>query len=87
MPKLKNVTADELNACINTAQDAGQFAGAIVSRIEQGYCDEIPEPIQAAAAFMGASAILAEVARHLLMKAALQEQRAMLEAKLRERGA
>jgi hypothetical protein len=83
MPKLKNVTLEELHAAAEAAQDAGQLASHIAQRAEQGYLDEVPEPIQRASAFMGAAAALNEVARMLILKATLQEQRRELEERLR----
>jgi len=85
MPKLKNVTAEELQTACDAAQDIGQQAAFLIGRAATGYIDEIATPIQLATAFMGASAALADLARLMLMKATLQEQKAELERTLRSR--
>lgn len=83
MPKLKNVTLAELEAAAEAALDAGQEAAAVLRPLEQGYHDDIPTPLRLASSFLAASATLAEVARQLLVKAALAEQKAELEKRLR----
>ena len=85
MPKLKNVTMDELKAAAELAMDAGQSASYIAQRCEQGYLDEVEQPIQTASTFLAASAALADVGRALILKASLQEQKKELEEKLRAR--
>ena len=83
MPKLKNITAEELKAAADIAMDAGQQASFIVQRAEQGYLDEVASPIQAATTFLSASAALADLGRAIILKASLQEQRRELEEQLR----
>lgn len=83
MPKLKNVTADELEQAGNIAIEASQTASYLCSRIEQGYCDEIVSPVQQASAFLAASRALADLAANVLLKASMQEQKREIEAQLR----
>jgi len=85
VPKLKNATLTDLQGVATSAEDAGQEAAAVLRLVEQGYCDAIPQPIQMAVALLAASATLAELARHLLFKASMQEQKAELEKTLKER--
>ena len=87
MPKLKNVTADELHAADELAVEASQTAAYLYQRIEQGYCDEIESPIQKASAFLAASAALADLGRAIILKASLQEPKRELEATLRRQAA
>jgi hypothetical protein len=85
MPKLKNVTAEELAVSIDEVQTASGNAGELLNRISQGYGDKFPEPLAAASSFLAASRTLADLAQSLLMKGALQEQERAMEERLRKR--
>ncbi len=87
MPKLKNVTAEELDALSVGADSDTQVAYDYLNRMEQGYCEKIGSPIALATAFLRASQAMASLAAMILTKAQLQEQRAELEAELRKSAA
>lgn len=84
MPKLTNVTADDIKAAVEAAEDASAAVFRITSRIQQGYCnDDIPSPLQSAGSLLSASGMLAELARALIIRAAMVEQKVELETMLR----
>jgi hypothetical protein len=85
MPKLQNVTNANLKALLDTAGDCQMDANDIADRIEKGYCDNVPNPAELARGFLAISRAFADVAHKLLVKAALQEQKAELETMLRHK--
>lgn len=84
MTKLKNITLDELKKAEDAAFDVAQVVSDLHRRASQGYADEIPEPLQLASSFASVSRAFAEMSAWLLAKAAIQEQKRVLEARLRE---
>lgn len=83
MPKLKNVTAAEVETLCHDAESVGSLAAHLHQRLTQGYSDTLELPLNAASSLLGASRTLADVAHVLLWKAATQEQAAELEKRLR----
>lgn len=85
MPKLKNVTAAEIDDLVLQCHDILQDASDFDSRGRQGYCEAIAEPVATASAFLSASRALAELAAFVLIKVQLEEQSRELERKLTAR--
>jgi len=85
MPKLRNVTAHEIAEAVNAAEDVSAICTGIVGRVQQGYCDEVDEPVTVASSLLSASRSLADLAHAMLIKGRLQEQKATLERTLRSR--
>lgn len=73
MPKLKDVTTDELKALINQMQDLQGDAHDITRRLETTFSQKVEEPVQRASAVMAASRALADLAAILLARGALAE--------------
>lgn len=85
MPKLRDVTSEDLTAALNRAQDVQAEAQDIERRLNSALLTEIDAPISAASAFLSASRSLADLASTLLMRAALQEQKREFEARFSDR--
>lgn len=85
MAKLKNVTLTELKVAENQCFELGQIIGDLHRRASQGYADEIPEPLSLANSFVAMSRTLADMSAWFLMKAALDEQRRMIDVQLKTR--
>lgn len=87
MPKLAKVTDAELSDLIERTFDVTGDAADFRDRIEKGYCDSIKETIGKARSLQNAARTLLDLSSALLMKSALDEQKAELEALLRARTA
>lgn len=85
MPRLKNVTVTELDALQMEASEVQAEAADYAARLQQGYCDAVPEPLRRASAILAASRALADLAHALLRKATIDEQKRELESTLRGR--
>lgn len=85
MPRLPNVTAQDLETAEAEAFACSQMAYDFAKRIEQGYCQEIAEPLKLATSFMAASRAFADLASCMLTKSALAEQERRIEADLKQR--
>ena len=79
MPKLPNVTKQNVVAVIGRAEDVLADLHDISDRIEKGYCDDIAEPVVKARTFISLSKAAAHMAGLLLLQSAMQEQRAEIE--------
>lgn len=85
MPKLDNVTEADIKCEIDKSDD---FLGAIhdfANRMEKGYCDNILRPNEIASNLSLLSSACSRLAMLVLAKAAMQEQKAELEALMKER--
>jgi hypothetical protein len=85
MAKLKPVTAEEIDAVINAAQDAQASAADIEHRLS--IMAEMPESLGKASQLLSASRTFADLAHKLMTRAALDEQARMIEAKYRAEAA
>lgn len=85
MPKLQNVTNDDL-AQLDAAIDEvrAQISG-LNDRMEKGYCDEVKNPIELARHFTAMSRECSEMVTNLLRASYMQEQRREVEAMLKAR--
>lgn len=87
MPKLKNVTVEDLRKAEAETDESSQMLHDMADRIVKGYVDVIDKPIELARHFLSLSRSASDLAAALLTKAALQElereTRAMLEARLK----
>jgi hypothetical protein len=87
MPKLKNVTAAELEAALMQTDDLLMILHDMHGRMEGGYVDKIENPVSHARTFAALARASASMVQALLARSAMQEQKAELEAVLRERAA
>jgi hypothetical protein len=87
MPRLPNVTIEELDKAEACAFADSQLASDLARRIEQGYCTQILEPLKLASAYLVAASAFSDLARLMVLKAALGEQERQIEATLRARHA
>lgn len=84
MPKLQNVTAEELAALTDSTMEVMGTMQNVVKRIEAGYADPIPEPCQLASTFHALARTMSGITAIFIMKAKLNEIRANTEARIRE---
>jgi hypothetical protein len=85
MPKLQNVTVEQLTTNGETAENfAGELWG-LRERILKGYCEDVPKPHELANGFLALCRSAGDLAATLLHKAAMAEQQRELEALLQER--
>lgn len=85
MGKLKNVTAEELEAARIQAEDLTILIADLHDRAEKGYCDTIEKPATLARTFAYAARSSAQLAGWLLFKMEMQEDKATLQRLLKER--
>lgn len=79
MPKLKNVTAEELDGALSASEDLMATLHNISDRIEKSYCDDIANPIEIARTLNALTRASASLVTNVLFKSSLQEQRQELE--------
>lgn len=87
MAKLKNVTEAEIKGVIDATDTSLQDMHDIIHRMQTGYCDQITNPAQLAKNYAVLAQATAEMAKLILVKLAMQEQKAELEVLLKERAA
>ena len=87
MPKLKNVTADELAIADAAASDMLGHLVDMANRISGGYCDDIESPIALARTFAAMGRDASHLSVILLSRAAMQEQKRELAALMEKRTA
>ena len=75
MPKLLNVTKDDLRSTEDTVSDLCAALNDINKRIQGGYCDEIAKPVDLARSFLNLTRAAAETATLLLVKSAMDEMK------------
>ena len=85
MPKLKNVTVQELAALKETSDNLLMELHDINERIEKGYVDRLESSAELAQHFNAVTRACAQMTSLLLLRLAMDEQKAGLEALLRER--
>lgn len=87
MPKLKNVTAAEIKALQDQTDGILGDIQDIADRIEKGYCDEIAEPAATARHFNAVARAAQNMVMMMLIKLAMQEQKAEIEKLYRQKAA
>lgn len=85
MAKLKNVTQTEIATIITDTDGALSDMHDVIKRMEAGYCDDLSSPAQLARNFCWMARAASSLAGQILAKAAMQEQKAELEALMKER--
>lgn len=75
MPKLKAVTFEELKAAEDLSFDLQGTMSDLSSRMQQGYCGDLNEPLSLASSFLSLSRAAGEMAANLLVKAKMDEMR------------
>jgi hypothetical protein len=75
MPKLKNVTADDLRVLLNELDAIGDV-GDYTDRIQKGYVDDGVATLRDATDLLRASRACADLAAQLLFRLRLEEDRA-----------
>ena len=87
MPKLKNVTADDLAVLLNDFFDATSYAEGYTDRIQKGYVDDDVATIRRVTELVQASRACSDLAAQLLFRLRLEEDRAetrkLLEAQVK----
>lgn len=76
MPKLKNVTADDLDALYNNFFDATSYAVDYTDRVQKGYVDEDVATLRRVTELVQASRACSDLAAQLLFRLRLEEDRA-----------
>lgn len=85
MPKLKNLTEADILAARDAIYEVLDPVNDIRSRLEKGYCDHLQSSVEFARSFAIMARACSDVVVHLLAKAGMQEQKAELDALMRER--
>ena len=85
MPKLQNVTEAEIEAVRHSFDDPIFVMYDLTMRIEKGYCDDLKSAVTHARDFAVLARAANNLAVHLLVRVASQEQKAELDTLLRER--
>ena len=83
MGKRKNVTSAEVSALMDVALDIAQDAADYANRAEQGYIDDLTQPLLLAHGILSASRAMANLAAIILAKAQLSESKNDLQRKMR----
>jgi aspartokinase len=80
MPKLKNVTTDEIKAAQSASEDVISTLQDLNDRMQKGYHDHIESPAELARHFNALSRNAGEMVSALLITLAMQEMKAETEA-------
>lgn len=83
MPKLKQVSVEELAAMVAAAEVVGVDAAHLHQRCTSGYAVPLPEPLQMASGLLAASRALADLAHYCLGRGAMEEMHRGMEARIR----
>lgn len=85
MPKLKNLSAPEVEAIVTAAMDVLQDIHHLADMLEKGYCDPIPRPMGKALSLSALARGAADACNKMLVAASLAEQKAELAALLNKK--
>lgn len=85
MPKLKNITVEQIAAIDGDAESLIHRFHELNERMEQGYVDEVENPEPLARSLLALSQAAGRAAQLMLSKAYLRQQRRELEAEFRQR--
>lgn len=85
MPRLQNVTRAEIQAAQDATDDALHTMIGLHERIDKGYCDDIADPTAIARHFTALSRAALSLVTDMLIKLALKEKEAEIEASFRQR--
>ena len=76
MPRLKNVTADDLAALLNDLDDQTSCAHDYADRVQKGYLEDGAATLRAATSLLQVSRACADLAAQLLFRLRHEEDRA-----------
>lgn len=76
MPKLKNVTSNDLASLLRALDEADDWCRDYTDRIQKGYVDDGVATLRRASDLVRASASCADLAAQLLYRLRLEEDRA-----------
>ena len=85
MPKLPNVTNEDIKAALDKASDLLMELDELAGRIEKGYVDSLDKPLDAARVFNSLVRAAADLTAAVMTKSYLDEHARELEAMLRAR--
>ena len=85
MPKLPNVTNEDVKAALDKAEDCLMELHELTGRLEKGYADPIANPLAAVRSLTSLIGAAASFQSVVMVKVALEEQRREVETLLRAR--
>jgi hypothetical protein len=87
MSRVSNITGAHIEAIIESLEGPTSELHHISDRILKGHVDPIEKPLEKARALLSIGQAAQEVARQIIIRASMDEDRAELEKMLRERAA